>query len=912
MLEAVKLNKTYKPKKGVPVKALKNINLRFDEKGMVFLLGKSGSGKSTLLNMLGGLDKYDRDGGELIIKGVSSKDFKQTHFDSYRNTYVGFIFQEYNILEEFTVGANIGIALELQGIKADSDKINAILSEVGLEGYGQRRPNELSGGQKQRVAIARALVKNPQIIMADEPTGALDSSTGKQVFDTLKKLSETRLVIVVSHDREFSEKYADRIIELEDGRIISDVELNNNSYEIYSTSKLIYSNNIIEIPEKYQLTDEDRVAINEYIRSFNSGNLSLKLSDKGTVKFIETDQSKIKTFESSKFKLIKSRLPLKSAFKIGASGLKYKKIRLTFTVLLSLISFTLFGIADTFGCYNKINSAADSLVDSKITAASFTKMEKEYYSSDNDKYFWLKGLAMSADELSEIESRYGIKVNGVYQPVNSNDISFQTNIDKLDMYGYIYSDAFSGITESSHEELADKGYKLMAGRYPKENIPYEDDQEIAVTSVIYETFKNYGYKDADGNIIKINSPEDLIDKVLYMGARNYIIKGIYDCNFDFDRYKLLQKDEDELSNADIILLFILSQELDTEKNMGMSYLMFTAKGFINESIENGLNIKKTDKYYYADFINENLFYSCEATRFLNIEQADKNKIIWFNKDKTTLEKNEILLPVSGGIFEIINENSEAKNEKYNMTEWIEYFRDVDTIDIYGENKEKFTVTPVGFYDNTDMSINGEEPFLVIEDGFAKEILGEGDKVYSHAVGTMPKDKENVKKLVEKSFDESYDTVYYLSNPVIDEINTISEVLEILSKVFLYIGIGFALFSSMLLSNFISTSISYKKQEIGILRAIGSRSNDVFRIFFAESFIIAMINFVLSAVSVGTITAIINSVIRNETSILVTILSFSVRQIALLFVISISVAFLASFIPVKKIASKRPIDAIKNR
>ena len=169
MLEVKNLTKIYRPKKGVPVVALDKVNLKFPEKGMVFLLGKSGSGKSTLLNLLGGLDKYDN--GEIIIKGVSSKKFKQQHFDSYRNTYVGFIFQEYNILEDFTVGANIALAIELQGRKATDEELNNILKEVDLEGYGARRPNELSGGQKQRVAIARALVKNPKIIMADEPSG---------------------------------------------------------------------------------------------------------------------------------------------------------------------------------------------------------------------------------------------------------------------------------------------------------------------------------------------------------------------------------------------------------------------------------------------------------------------------------------------------------------------------------------------------------------------------------------------------------------------------------------------------------------------------------------------------------------------------------------------------------------------
>lgn len=221
MIVLKNITRTYKPKKGVPVNALNNVSLKFAKTGMVFILGKSGSGKSTLLNVIGGLDKYDS--GELIIKDKSTLKFSQNDFDSYRNTMIGFIFQEYNVLDDFTVAQNIGLALELQGIKPSSEKINEILNLVDLDDYGRRKPNELSGGQKQRVAIARALVKNPEIIMADEPTGALDSETGKQILDTLKKLSETRLVIVVSHDRDFATNYGDRIVEFKDGEIISDV-----------------------------------------------------------------------------------------------------------------------------------------------------------------------------------------------------------------------------------------------------------------------------------------------------------------------------------------------------------------------------------------------------------------------------------------------------------------------------------------------------------------------------------------------------------------------------------------------------------------------------------------------------------------------------------------------------------------
>jgi len=219
MLEVSHLSKIYKTKGGEDVYALNDVSVRFPEKGMVFLLGKSGSGKSTLLNVCGGLDNPTS--GEIIVKGRSSKNFSQSDFDSYRNTFIGFIFQEYNILNEFTVEDNIALALELQGKPKNKIAIAELLEQVDLTGYAKRKPNTLSGGQKQRIAIARALIKTPEIIMADEPTGALDSNTGKQVFDTLKKLSKDKLVIVVSHDREFAEQYGDRIIELKDGKIVN-------------------------------------------------------------------------------------------------------------------------------------------------------------------------------------------------------------------------------------------------------------------------------------------------------------------------------------------------------------------------------------------------------------------------------------------------------------------------------------------------------------------------------------------------------------------------------------------------------------------------------------------------------------------------------------------------------------------
>ena len=255
MLELRNISKTYKPKEGTPVRALKSVTLSFDDRGMVFVLGKSGCGKSTLLNLIGGLDIADS--GEIIIEGKSTGSFKESDYDRYRNEYIGFVFQEYNLLEDMTVGENISLAMELQGNTSDKGRLEEILEQVGLKGYAQRKTNELSGGQKQRVAIARAMVKNPKIIMADEPTGALDSTTGKAILDTLKELSESRLVIVVSHDREFAEYYGDRVIELADGKIISDITKETAQSRKESEGLSVVDDKILHIRKGYKLTKED-------------------------------------------------------------------------------------------------------------------------------------------------------------------------------------------------------------------------------------------------------------------------------------------------------------------------------------------------------------------------------------------------------------------------------------------------------------------------------------------------------------------------------------------------------------------------------------------------------------------------------------------------------------------------------
>ena len=231
MIELKQVSKIYKAKSGETA-ALRKISIKFAETGLNFILGKSGSGKSTLLNLIGGLDRPTS--GTIWIDGKNSTAFTESEMDAYRNSCVGFVFQEYNLIENHTVGFNITLAMELLGKKAERGEVDVLLRKIGLvdeDGetlYG-RYVNELSGGQKQRVAIARSLIKNPKIILAAEPTGALDSETGRELYELLKEISLQKTVIVVTHDRAGAEEFGDRIIELSDGKIISDTATEVNS-----------------------------------------------------------------------------------------------------------------------------------------------------------------------------------------------------------------------------------------------------------------------------------------------------------------------------------------------------------------------------------------------------------------------------------------------------------------------------------------------------------------------------------------------------------------------------------------------------------------------------------------------------------------------------------------------------------
>lgn len=334
MIKVNNLCKIYETKSG-KVTALNNASFELPEQGFVFLLGKSGSGKSTLLNLLGGLDKPTS--GEINIKGKGLDKYTGKELDDYRNRHIGFIFQEYNLIDEYNVFENVAITLKLRGEKGLNEKVDKALETVGLKGYEKRKISELSGGQKQRIAMARAIIGDVDIVLADEPTGNLDSTTSIEIFEILKDISKDKLVIAVTHDRENAERYADRIIMLADGAIISD-RMNEASIENRATGKKQFNARPESVYDMGGKTK--RIEKNSHSKGINVASLT----------------------------------------KLSFINIWKKKIRLIVTVILFFFMLTLFGVGVSSLRYDKVTVALETFYKSEVNEfkAGFYTEENPY------------------------------------------------------------------------------------------------------------------------------------------------------------------------------------------------------------------------------------------------------------------------------------------------------------------------------------------------------------------------------------------------------------------------------------------------------------------------------------------------------------------------------------------------------
>ncbi|MBQ2900808.1 MAG: ABC transporter ATP-binding protein/permease [Agathobacter sp.] len=984
MLEALHLTKVYKTKGGADVKALDDVSIVFPEKGMVFLLGKSGSGKSTLLNVCGGLDAPTS--GAILVKGKSSEKFSQSDFDSYRNTYVGFIFQEYNILNEFTVEDNIALALELQGKPKDKKVIADLLEQVDLTGFAKRKPNTLSGGQKQRIAIARALVKSPEIIMADEPTGALDSATGKQVFDTLKKLSKEKLVIVVSHDRDFAEMYGDRIIELKDGKILSDVTKTQEQQQALTENISIVGDTLC-VKNGAELSEADFAEIKAFLSKTDkdviiaAGERDVKafkdvshIRDNGE-KEVFKDSSEL-PFEKTEYnpkdaKFIRSKLPLHHAIRIGVSSLKTKPIRLFFTILLCTVAFTFFGLLSTMTFYDSEATFKQSVQESNMSLVKLAKyyevIEKYVYDGEEHEWGYSQETRFTDAELMEYAKIFGADTFGGVESWSSYPI--QNKVGQYwinDIRGFAYLQEGNVLRGN------------INGRYP------EKDDEICISSYSAEVLYNCKtYDQSTGKLIEMTKPEDILNQKITIEGTSFTVVGIMDSGAISEKYDVLKESDGtefqlissfqyELQDGLHLVAFVTKEkmleigennswtmsEFDSQRMVaavglgtGSTYVYpewpNVAYGGFEKHVKaeqvSWLTAGKTELAANEVVIAKPMFYSMVAELYYKeynaaIEAGD------VAREKQALEIEQLAEQLMRGGIDVENKETqkwefkefteEEVAQKYSalitalqkeskaLTLSVKLFDDWDALPI-GDAKE-FTVAGVW---NTDKLQDGEKIFFTnaVSEGFweqQKELVGSYSEYVTNYVqpenavyGTLylPYNHSveqtellwDIFKTQEYGEDGSRDV---LTSTIISNLEMVDSMIQELSTIFLYVGIVLAVFAALLLSNFISVSISYKKQEIGILRAVGARSFDVFKIFFSESFVIAAICVAISVVASVVLCTVINGELISLIN--ASLLVFGVTSLVVLIAVAFVTVVVATFLPVWSAAKKKPVESIR--
>ena len=984
MLEAIHLTKIYKTRGGADTKALDDVSIVFPEKGMVFLLGKSGSGKSTLLNVCGGLDAPTS--GAILVKGKSSDKFSQSDFDSYRNTYVGFIFQEYNILSEFTVEDNIALALELQGKPKDKKVIADLLEQVDLTGYAKRKPNTLSGGQKQRIAIARALVKSPEIIMADEPTGALDSATGKQVFDTLKKLSKEKLVIVVSHDRDFAEMYGDRIIELKDGKIFSDVTKTEEQQQALTENISIVGDTLC-VKNGADLSEDDFAEIKAFL-SRTDKDIIIATGERDVKAFKDVshikengDQEVFKDsselpFEKPEYnpkdaKFIRSKLPLRHAIRIGASGLKSKPIRLVFTILLCTVAFTFFGLLSTMTFYDSEATFKQSVQEATLPMVKLEKyyevIEKYVYDGTEHEWSYYNETRFTEEELAEYAAIYGKDTFGGAKSWSSYPI--QNSVGQYwvnDLYAYAYLKEDNSLRQQ------------INGRYP------EKDDEICISSYSAEVLYNCKtYDQSTGKLIEMTKPEDILGKRITIDGTPFTVVGIMDSGEIPEKFEALK----ESDGTDYQLISSFQYELQD----GLHLVAFVTKEKMMEIGENNSWIMsefETQRMVASGALGTSAAYvfpEYPNVAYGGFETYVKDgQVSWLVADKTALGETDVVVakPVFYSlVFEVYNKeyNSalEAGDETRGKSAWeiLELANqlmmggvDVENTETHKWEFKEFTkeeiaqkytalitalqkeskplTLAVKLFDDWEYLPVGDVKEFTIVGVFNSEKGQDSEKIFftNKVVETF---KETQKELVGSyseyitKFVEPENAVYgtlflpydhseeqtqmlwdiyqkseygedgtrdALTSTIISNLEMVDSTIKELSQIFLYVGIVLAVFAALLLSNFISISISYKKQEIGILRAVGARSFDVFKIFFSESFVIAAICIALSITACISLCVVINDTLISLIS--ASLLVFGINSLAVLIGVAFVTVVVATFLPVWSAARKKPVESIR--
>ena len=856
MLTLKNIVKNYGTKENI-VNALKDISLQFRENEFVSILGPSGCGKTTMLNIIGGLDKYSS--GDLIINGVSTKQYKDRDWDTYRNHIVGFIFQSYNLIPHLSVLGNVEIALSLTGIKKSQRKKMALeaLQSVGLKDQAKKKPNQLSGGQMQRVAIARALVNNPKIILADEPTGALDSETSIQVMEILKSISKDRLIIMVTHNENLAQKYSSRIISMLDGNITDDTNPYTPEKNITSTPKICTDNQDVKVSKNNKQKTKKHSSMS-FLTSFN---LSLRnlLSKKGRT---------IMTSFAGSMGIIGVALVLaiSNGFSKYIDNIQSDALG-NYPITISAISMD----TNKFGTVQSQQTDDTVVNDNVVVPYNPLKQFIQYGHYNNFTTQFLnkiKDFEFNDAQLGEsskfntIEYNYFAPIKLVYKTSNNEYALYKSNNSTSVLSGNSAS-TFYPLLNNTDFVLSQ--YDLIYGTFPKINSGDTYSKEMLL--VVDE-----------GNKLSISilkalgiTPTTITEGDNAGEYENIDFSEI--CNKEFkvvfnnDYYTPNSNNFNEITKFDKLNTTDQSALLNVYNN---SQVTLKISGVLRIKEDATSNLLSTGIAFMPSFNNYYL-QNCQNSLIAQKQLATKSNYSFYDNYVLNVSEMGGILPTEGfSNVEDMN-NFLFTNFGYTLTNDEAFELGLQQIGI-----SKIPVN-IAFYPK---NFEGKDALVALINEYNNSQTNENLKiVYT-------------------------DSTEFLTNTLGQLVDMISYVLIAFASISLVV-------SSVMIGVITYASVVERTKEIGVLRSLGARKKDISRVFNAETLLIGFSAGTLGIIVSYLICPIINVIIKSVADGAISSLAILNPLHALaLIAISMTLTFISGLIPSKIASKKDPVVALR--
>jgi len=848
------------------VQALKGIDIEFRENEFVSILGQSGCGKTTLLNIIGGLDRYTS--GDLIINGKSTKEFKDKDWDTYRNHSVGFVFQSYNLIPHQTVLANVELALTISGVGKAERKKRAIeaLQKVGLGDQLNKKPNQMSGGQMQRVAIARALVNDPDILLADEPTGALDSKTSVQVMEILKEISKDRLIIMVTHNPELAKKYSSRIVKLLDGKIIDDSNPYKSSEEDVKKARnkkdksgkaSMKFTTAVRLSLNNLMTKKGRTFLTSFAGSIGIIGIALILSlSHGMQSYINREEED--TLSSYPLTIQEASIDVTSMLEaMMGNGEKEEhndnKIysRPIVNNILETVSTKL--QTNNLEEFKKYLESGDTNIKDYINAIQYEyNLNLNIYKQNEDKTYQQVNPSKVFDELGfgeMMESRQS----------TSSMMSGSMTMTQTDVWNEMLD----------NQNLLQSQYDVLAGKWPtKYNevvLIVDENNEISDYTLYSLGIKDI--KELNESMEKIKNKEKVeageSESYSYDDLLNYKFKILLNTDYykeSGNAWQDMSNDDEYMKNVvdnaeEITIVGIIKPNEENVSSSGAGMIGYTKE--LKEYVINKINETEIVKEQKEN-PNINVFTGIEFP---------ENQNSSFDYSQLTDEQRMYMATLSEAeLAELMKnyaENSTATYDSNLSTLGVVDLNKPSTINIYPKDFESKDMITTRISEYNDKQTN---------DGKEENVI-----TYTDIVGVM--------------------------------MSSVSTIINVISYVLIaFVGISLVV-SSIMIGIITYISVLERTKEIGILRSIGASKKDVSRVFNAETLIIGLVAGLIGIVVTLLLNIPINMIIKSIVGIS-NISKLPTAGAIILVVISVGLTMIAGLIPARFAAKRDPVEALR--